>query len=122
MEINRVAERVHQKPEPKQGVEYPYSASAKVFHTNQLFLYSERVQPGERASAPHFHRAIDEIIAVVNGELYAIEGDEEVRLIEGDSVCFQAGSRNKHFLENRSQVEATFLIFRRSTTQDDVVY
>lgn len=122
MEISREKERTHLRPKPKNGVEYPYSASAKVFHTKQLFLYSEKLLPGKRASAPHFHRAIDEIITVISGELYAIEGDEEVRLLAGDSVCFKANSGKKHFIENRSEVEATFLVFRRATRQRDVVY
>ncbi len=102
--------------------DYPYSASAKIFHTDQLFLYKEKVAPGKRSSAPHYHKMIDEIIFVVKGELYAYEGEDESLLLAGDSVCFKANSQKKHYLENRSVKEAEFLLFRKSTSEVDTEY
>ncbi len=122
MKIKRAKELIYSLPENRTLEDYPYSLSDKVFHTNQLFLYSEKALPGRKASAPHFHRSIDEIIYVLNGELVAVEGEESCVLRRGDSICFLANSQKMHYLENRSDNEAEFLIFRRSTTLNDVVY
>lgn len=122
MEISRAEDLIYTKPDSKNGEEYPYSSSAKVFLTKQLFLYSEKVEPGRKASSPHYHRAIDEIIFVIEGVLIACEGDKEVVLKKGDAVCFNANSGDKHYLENRSKSDAIFLIFRRATINSDVVY
>lgn len=122
MEVQREENIIHKKSNSKNGDEYPYASSAKIFHTKQLFLYSERMEPGQKSSAPHFHRTIDEIVIVTKGELIAFEGDEEILLKKGDSVCFFANSKKTHYLENRSIAESEFLLFRKSTAQDDVVY
>jgi uncharacterized cupin superfamily protein len=120
MEIVREAEIIHsnQSNDPS----YPYSKSAQLFHTNQLFLYSEKVGPSKKSSAPHYHRSIDEIAYITHGEIYAIEGENEILLKAGDSILFKANSQEKHYFENRSKDDAEFLLFRRSTSQDDVVY
>ena len=110
----------HQNPSGDEN--YAYAHSAKVFETKQLFLYSEKVFPGKRSSAPHFHRSIDEMALVIKGELWAVEGDEEVLISSGDCLLFEANSEKKHYLENRSETAAEFLLFRRSTTKNDVIY
>ncbi len=120
MEIIRKEEIAHstQSSDP----DYPYSRSAKIFHTNQLFLYSERIGPNKKSSAPHYHRSIDEIAYIIQGEICAIEGEDEVILRKGDSILFKANSGKKHYLENRSNEDAEFLLFRRSTNNNDVIY
>lgn len=120
MDIKRGSETIHQTP--SNDPDYPYSKSAQVFHTNQLFLYSEKVEPGQKASAPHFHRSIDEIAYITDGEIFVIEGEDETILKKGDSILFKANSQKKHYLENRSNASAGFLLFRRSTKANDVVY
>jgi uncharacterized cupin superfamily protein len=122
MEIVREENIIHSKPASKNNEEYPYTSSAKIFHTKQLFLYSEKVEPGKKSSAPHFHKAIDEIIVVTKGEFHAFEGDKETILKSGDSICFLANSEKKHYLENKSILDSEFLLFRKSISQDDVVY
>ena len=121
MQIKKARDINHKLPAGSKN-DYPYALSDKIFHTKQLFLYSEKVRPGTCASAPHTHTAIDEIIYVVSGSLVVVEGDEEKELSKGDSVCFQSGSEDKHYLENRSSIDAEFLIFRRSTQKNDVHY
>lgn len=120
MEISKASDREYKKP--KDGEGYPYSSSSELFHTEQLFLFSEKVEAGKRSSAPHYHRSIDEIVFVTSGKLYAVEGEREILLEVGDSVCFKFNSKLKHYLENRSEEEATFLLFRRATKKQDVVY
>lgn len=121
MEISRVENILHKKPTLKNSEDYLYASSAKIFHTKQLFLYSEKVEPGKKSSAPHFHKSIDEIVVVTKGELYAHEGNDEILLKAGDSVCFFTNSKIKHYLENKSEANSEFLLFRNSTHQDDTV-
>ena len=120
METIRQIEIVHSNPLNRP--EYIYAQSAKIFHTNQLFLYSEKLGPQKKSSAPHYHRTIDEIAYIIQGEIYAIEEESEVLLKKGDSVLFKANSQAKHYLENRSTEPAEFLLFRRSITKEDVIY
>lgn len=122
MIISKKENLVYQKPNSKNDEDYQYSSSAKVFQTKQLFLYSERVEAGKTSSAPHFHKSIDEIVVITKGELYAFEGEEETLLKAGDSLCFIANSKKKHYLENRSQEASEFLLFRKSVSKNDVVY
>ena len=98
MEIIRQIEIVHLNPSNRP--EYIYAQSAKIFHTNQLFLYSEKLGPQKKSSAPHYHRSIDEIAYIIQGEIYAIEEASEVLLKKGDSVLFKANSQAKNYLEN----------------------
>lgn len=122
MEIKKYSDIKHRLPQGKTEEAYLYALSDKIFHTKQLFLHSEKVRPGTKASAPHFHKSIDEIIYVTKGKLVAVEGENKVELNEGDSVCFYANSREKHYLENCSDRDAEFLIFRRANPNSDVVY
>lgn len=78
--------------------------------------------PGKKSSAPHFHKEIDEIIFVTKGELFAYEDEQEVLLKEGDSACFYANSKKRHYLYNKSESVAEFLLFRKNISQNDVVY
>ena len=122
MDIKRKEDITHKLPSGRSEDNYHYALSDKIFHTKQLFVYSEKVQAGKKSSAPHFHSAIDEVIYVTKGELSAYEGNDSVILKEGDSICFYAKSNEKHYLENKSKDDAEFLIIRRSIPNDDVVY
>ncbi|MFT6068031.1 MAG: putative cupin superfamily protein [Bacteriovoracaceae bacterium] len=119
MKVVRLEDVTHSKPAQKDNA---FSSSAKIFQTKQLDLYSEKVEPGKKSSAPHSHKAIDEIVVMTKGELYAFEGEESTLLKEGDSICFLANSQNKHYLENQSHEDAEFLLFRKNISQDDVIY
>lgn len=122
MKILRNKDLEFKTPIQKDGTEYPYGASAKLFITKQIFLFKEKLAAGKDASAPHYHQFLDEVITVIKGELYVIEGDEESILNEGDSVLFKADSKKKHYLRNRSDSEAEFLVFRQNISESDVVY
>lgn len=109
-------------PSSADKTNYPYALSALIFNTDQLFLSMESVRPGTRASAAHFHVEKEEIVYVAQGELVAVEGAEENVLKEGDFALFEAGSKKFHYLENRTDVEARFLIFKQSSKIKDVVF
>tara|TARA_Y100000768_G_scaffold388408_1_gene384169 strand:+ start:40286 stop:40666 length:381 start_codon:yes stop_codon:yes gene_type:complete len=122
LEIKRSSEIKHTIPSGRSSDDYPYALSDKIFSTKQLSLYSEKVRPGTKASAPHFHKDLDEIIYVTKGTLEAVEGESRVTLSKGDSVCFYAGSGEKHYLENNTDSDSEFLIFKMRKSIDDVAY
>ncbi len=122
MQIIKTSEIEHQLPETRLGDTYPYALTSSILQTKQLDITSELVRPGTKASGPHYHRTIDEIILVTKGELFAVEADQEVLLEVGDMILFEANSEKFHYLENRSREEAIFLILRRSIRISDVVY
>ena len=122
MNLKRASEIEHKLPLGKSDSDYPYSKSDKIFTTDQLFLYSEQVSPGRNASAPHFHRSIDEIIYMVRGELVAHEGEDKVTIKAGDSICFKANTGKKHYLQNTSNKIAEFLLFRQNLKDEDIIY
>ena len=122
MLIKKKSDTIHKVPQEVDVDSYPYALSSEIFHTKQLFLYSEKVKPGLSSSAPHYHRTIDEIVYMVKGSLVAIEGESEVLLTDGDSICFEANSKKYHCLENRSDEDAQFLIIRRAISKSDVVF
>ena len=123
MEIIRRNELVHSNPSKTKASDYPYAYSSILFETNQLFVSSELVRPGKRSSAPHYHRERDEIAFVTRGELHAYEGNESRVLASGDSVCFRANSEMPHYLENKSDSDAEFLLIRQNASaENDVAY
>lgn len=112
MQIIRGKEIVHKNP--SQNKDYPYALSSILFETDQLFVSSELLGPGKKASAPHRHQLQDEIILVTKGELQVFEGTEKATLAGGDYVCFAANSHNDHYIENNSEKDAQFILIRRS--------
>ena len=121
MDIRKAKSITHFIPEEKKEG-YPYALSANLFQTGQLCIYSEKVRPGSKSSAPHYHESIDEVVYVLEGELVAVEGDEECTLNENDAVCFKANSKKLHYLENRSNQIAKFLLIRKQISEKDVIY
>lgn len=109
-------------PSSADKASYPYALSAPIFNTDQLFLSMESVRPGTRASAAHYHEMKEEIVYVAQGELVAVEGDVETVLQEGDFALFESDSKRFHYLENRTDFEARFLIFKQSSKIRDVVF
>jgi uncharacterized cupin superfamily protein len=120
MEVKRSQDVNHQNP--SSNPDYSYALSDLIFNGNQLFLSSEKIPPGKKSSAPHFHQSIDEIVYIVKGEVMAYEGEDITKLGEGDFALFSANNGKKHYLENQSDKDAEFLLFRRSTFKNDVIY
>jgi uncharacterized cupin superfamily protein len=113
---------IHLYPQGKNAETYPYAKSAVIFNSHQLFCSSEILLPGRRASAPHLHKECEEIIYVMRGTLFAIEGTEEISLEAGEAVCFYPHECQLHYVENRSEEEAEFLVIRKALGLSDVVY
>ena len=110
----------HQRPSSEPN--YGFAESHILYETEQLFVSSEKVAPGQSASRPHYHADRDEIVFVLSGSLTAKQGDKEVQLQAGDSVCFEKSSERLHLLRNESNESAEFLVLRKSAKTGDAVF
>jgi uncharacterized cupin superfamily protein len=90
-----------------------YSQSATLEFGDDFFIHQEKLAPGKRSSALHYHPDSDECIYVLKGTLFAIKGEEILTLRSGDFVKFPKEELLPHTLENRSQEEAEFLVIKK---------
>ncbi len=95
----------------KSGEEY--SQSATLEHGEDFFIHQEKLAPGKRSSALHYHPDSDECIYVLKGTLFAIKGEEILTLRTGDFMKFSKEELVPHTLENRSEEEAEFLVIKK---------
>jgi uncharacterized cupin superfamily protein len=94
------------------------AAGLTQFGVNRLVL-----APGCWSSQRHWHKAEDEFVWVVSGEVVLIENDGETVLKAGDCAGFPKGVANGHHLVNRSSEPAVILeVGGRAPDQDAVDY
>ena len=87
----------------------------------QFGAFIELLPPGSRSSFRHWHQTEDEMIYVLSGEVVLIE-DVETTLRAGEAACWPAGSPVAHFLENRSDAVARYLVVGTRNRVDRVHY
>jgi uncharacterized cupin superfamily protein len=68
-----------------------------------------RLPPGAWSSQRHWHAREDELVYVLEGEVWLVTDDGEERLRSGDCAGFKAGERNGHHFQNRSNQDALIL-------------
>lgn len=81
-----------------------------------------RLPPRTWSSQRHWHTLNDEFVYVVSGEVVLVtdEGPEVLRT--GDAAGFQAGEKNGHCLQNRSDSDAMVLEIGTRLPSDAVHY
>ncbi len=87
----------------------------------QFGAHIETLPPGSRSSFRHWHETEDEMVLVLDGEVVLVE-DTETVLRAGEAACWPAGSRVGHCLENRSAVDARYLVVGTRNVQDIIHY
>lgn len=124
MRIQRSSDRTHrQLQSQKTGEKYSLSnVLSEDLLAKDVFISQEIIPPGSRSSAPHFHNEVDEIIYILSGKVIAVEGHTGVELGEGDAICFEVNSKQYHYLKNVSNEDATVLVIRKETQEQDVVF
>jgi len=82
-----------------------------------------RLPAGQWSSQRHWHRAEDEFVYVLEGEVVLVTGGGEEVLRAGDCAGFPAGEEDGHHLQNRSDREAVLLeVGSRRPDQEAVIY
>lgn len=64
-----------------------------------------RVAPGAWSSQRHWHAVEDELVYMLDGELWLVTDAGEELLVAGDCAGFKGGVRDGHHLQNRSAKE-----------------
>lgn len=109
---------------PGTGGETPTRTSfiSMVGGLTQLGANIEVLPPGAWSSIKHWHRAEDELVYVLEGEVTLIEGDSEVVLQPGDAATFRAGDPVGHCLVNRSTLPTRCLVIGTLAARDRITY
>ena len=68
-----------------------------------------RLPPGNWSSQRHWHSDEDELVYMLEGELFLIENNSETLLRAGDCAAFPKGSGDGHHMINRSDATAVYL-------------
>lgn len=100
---------------------YSYVALGDAGGLTQFGAHLETLPPGSRSAHRHWHETEDELVYVISGEVVLVEDDETV-LRPGDAAAWPAGHPVGHCLENRSALEATYLVVGTRSGADTVHY
>lgn len=80
------------------------------------------LEPGALSSQRHWHRAEDEFMYVLEGEITLVTDEGETVLTPGMAAGFPAGEPNGHQLVNRSSAPAHYLEIGTRSNDEDVTY
>jgi uncharacterized cupin superfamily protein len=94
------------------------AAGLKQFGVNLTTL-----DPGAWSSQRHWHTVEDELVFVVEGELFLVTDEGDTVLRAGECAGFPAGQPNGHHLQNRSDRPARYLeVGGRHPDRDEAFY
>jgi uncharacterized cupin superfamily protein len=93
------------------------AAGLKQFGVNLL-----RLPPGSWSSQRHWHRAEDEFVYIVAGEVVLVTDAGEQLMRAGECAGFPAGAPDGHHLQNRSASDALVLEVGSRRPDDEVFY
>lgn len=68
------------------------------------------LEPGAWSSQRHWHREIDELLVMLEGEAVLVEESGETIVRPGDVLAWPAGIENGHHLQNRSAAPCVFVV------------
>ena len=80
------------------------------------------LEPGARSSLRHWHKAEDEFVMVLEGELVLLQDEGEYPMRPGDCAAWKAGDPNGHCFLNRSDRAARFLVVGSKAPHEIAAY
>jgi uncharacterized cupin superfamily protein len=80
----------------------------KLYGLTQFGVNRVELEAGAWSTQRHWHKANDEVVVVVSGELVLVTDDGEEVLGPGDCVAFRMNDPNAHHFQNRSSERAVF--------------
>ncbi|MBA5686836.1 cupin domain-containing protein [Rugamonas apoptosis] len=88
----------------------------------QFGTFVQVLAPGTRSSIKHWHKAEDELVLVLEGQVTVVEGDAEHLLGPGDAATFPQGSPVGHYLWNRTASPVTCIVVGTRAPIDQITY
>ena len=121
--IGKLSHLAHRELKSRSGEAFSHSAVlTDILGFKDIFVHHEILPPGRHASSPHFHSHQEEMIVVLKGKPTVHLGSNQAQLEPGDFVGFRPGSKELHFLENKTQEEAHVLVISSRSGDDRVQY
>lgn len=77
------------------------------------------LKPGAWSSQRHWHAAEDELLVMLTGEAVLVEDAGETILRPGDVAAWPKGRRDGHHLQNRTDVDCSFVAISAGNAQED---
>ena len=100
---------------------YEYSIIGKAGGLTQFGVHIEVLRPGSKLSLRNWHETEDEMTYMLSGEVVLFE-ETEPHLCKGDAACWPAGAATAHYLENRSDADASYLTIGTRNRLDTIHY
>ncbi len=100
---------------------YSYQLISEPGQLTQFGAFIEHLPPGSRSGFRHWHQTEDEMVYVLTGEVVLVE-DGETLLHPGQAACWPAGSPVAHYLANRSDRAASYLVVGSRYVVDRIHY
>lgn len=97
-----------------------YRSLSDALGIRSLLVHQEVLEPGRRASAPHFHSAKEEIFYVLEGNPSVWLDGEWAELAPGDFIGFNRENDVAHMIVNRSEQPATILTIGTKPPDDQI--
>jgi len=97
-----------------------YRSLSDAFGIRSLLVHQEVLEPGRRASAPHFHSAKEEIFYVLEGNPSVWLDGEWAELAPGDFIGFNRENDVAHMIVNRSEQPVTLLTIGTKPPDDQI--
>ena len=107
----------------KTGQLYSFSQLVtEYFGARQIFLTHDIIKPQAKASAPHRHSHIEEIVFVAKGFATLCVGEKKEGIREGSFIYFDPRETALHLLMNESDSDVETITFSVQRSEDNIIY
>ena len=107
---------------PRFASRYRHLTSAALGDNYLVGVAIEELGPGMRSAPAHYHMLEEEHVFILDGNLTARIGDDRYPMKAGDYVCFPAGQKAGHCLENNGTATCRYVIIGERNPNEIVVY
>jgi uncharacterized cupin superfamily protein len=107
---------------PRFTSRYRHLTSAALGDNYQVGVAIEELGPGMLSAPAHYHMLEEEHVFILEGNLTARIGDDRYEMTAGDYVCFPAGQKAGHCLQNNGTAICRYVIIGERNPNEVVVY
>ncbi|WP_374314503.1 cupin domain-containing protein [Dongia sp.] len=107
---------------PRFASRYRHLTSTALGDNYQVGVAIEELGPGMLSAPAHYHMLEEEHVFILEGHLTARIGDDRYEMKAGDYVCFPAGQKAGHCLQNNGTATCRYVIVGERNPNEVVVY
>lgn len=102
--------------------ENQFSVKPIIEDTDKCSANFVEVAPGKYAYGYHYHEENEEVFYIISGEASVKTEKGEIRLKQGDAICFPANVNGSHVISNPSATENLVYLDVGTANKPDVVH